>query len=126
MRDVVKELLDSGEIKRLTYRYTVKPVAMRNTPTFTYSALIEDKTTEPSTFRFETNLSVIPLRYVQLTASDDEDMIRQEGRTTLRQIKAFHARKLAVLGYPPETLREHCQTLDIGSDGVMESAQHTE
>ena len=122
MRDTVKDLLDSGEIKKLTYRYTVKRVALKETPPCQYAVLIEDKTSDPPTVRYETKLKAIPLKYLQLTDSDDEVMLRQEGRTTLAAIKAFHARKLKVLGYPAETLREHCQVLDIGADGVQESS----
>ena len=115
-------MLDSGEIKNLTYRYQVKPVAMRGIPTFKYAALIQDFSTNPPTNVYEDGLKAIPLRYLQFKPSDEKTMLRQEGKTTLAELKAFHKRKLEVLGYPPEVLREHCQVLDIGADGVQESS----
>ena len=122
-RDVVKNLLDSGQIKKLSYRYQVKPRALRETPTCKCAAYIEDRRTDPPTFSYESGLPTIPLRYLRFTASDGLVLLRQDSSTTLSEIKKFHARKLQALQYPEGALLEHCQKLDMAMDGVQECAK---
>ena len=90
-RDLVKELLDSGELKRLSFRNQVKPVALRNTPKSRYSVLIQDNSTDPCTYIKRFNLSAIPLQYLKYRAADKKVLLRQDAETSLSDLKAFHA-----------------------------------
>ena len=118
---MVKELLDSGELERLSYRYKVKPRSLRDTPVCTNAVFIQDKTTDPPTYYFESNLPAIPLRHLQLSARQGQVLLRQDSTTTLSEIKKFHTRKLKALNYDPEAISQQWQCLDMGYDGVQES-----
>ena len=117
---LVTELLRSGQLKSLSYRYQVKPAALKGVPKYKCAVLIKDLTSEPATYRYESDLDAIPLRYLTLTSRDNEILLRQECSTTLQEIKNFHARKLQALNFPESALKEHCAKLDLGMDGVQE------
>lgn len=118
--DTVKELVESNQLG-CSYRFSVKPVAMKGTPRFRYSLLIQDGTTEPPTVYVKKELKTIPQEYINLGPNDKRIVLRQDGYTTLKDIKKFHRKVLKSRGVADEVFQRHCMNLDLSVDGVRET-----
>ena len=106
----------------MSYRKGVKKKALRGLPKFSYSILLSDKSTDPPTLTEQDNLHAIPARYLNLRSGGNLVLLRQEGRTTLQEIKRFHKRVLLSKGRSEEVFRDQCRNLDFSLDGVREAA----
>lgn len=91
-------------------------------PKFQYAVLIEDRSQHPPQRSYITDLSAIPERFINLTDRDRLVMLRQEGWTSLREIKEFHRSVVRAQGLSEETFLRHCATADVSMDGVRESS----
>ena len=95
---------------------------MKGLPRFTYGVLIEDSSTTPPTETYEGNLTSIPERYLRLHPSDRKRVLRQEGETSLAEIKRFHRKVAASQGFTEEQFLDSCKRLIFSVDGVKESS----
>lgn len=112
------DLLQSGEMT-LSYRFGVKPTALKGIPPIRYGVLLEDTSTEPSTLRYKAPLDTIPAKY---RGGDPHlRLLRQDGLVRLSDLKAFHGKRLKALGKGRDVLLAHCACLDVSIDGVKES-----
>ena len=118
--DTFRDLVQSGEMA-LSYRYGVKPSAMKGIPRFTYAVLVEDSSVEPPTMIYERNLSAIPDHYLRPHPNDHRAVLRYEGETTLADIKKFHRKVATSLDMTEDAFKEQCSNLQFSVDGVKES-----
>ena len=119
--DTLVEMLASGELG-MSYRHSIRPKLLVGLPQFRYGALIEDKNKpEEERYTYKGNLQTIPAKLINTTAGHSERLLRQDGGTSLAEIKKFHWRVISSHGGTREDFLKHCNNLDVSIDGVREA-----
>lgn len=113
-------MVESGDF-RLSYRKFVKPLVMDGVPKFKYAVLVDDNRTNPPTRRYVRDLDTIPNCYTHQSTEHNYKIVRQEGGTTLKEIKNFHWSVARAQGLTLEQFKAHCSKVDVSLDGVAES-----
>ena len=94
---------------------------MKNAPTFKFAVLLQDNAQDPPTRHYIENLSTIPERYTNLGGNDNMVLLRQDGWTSLKEIKLFHAAVVRSHGGSREDFLRDCSDIHLSVDGVKES-----
>ena len=118
---MVKRLIDTKQLAT-SYRKGVKKHVMKGLPSFEFAVKVKDKSTNPPTMEYRRGLKALPDRLLTLEPHDDEVLLRQEGFTTLEEIKKFHFRVCQCQGVSYQDFLEDCWHLSLSVDGVKESA----
>ena len=114
-------MLAAGELGK-SYREGIKPKLLVGLPKFKYGTLIEDKgKPEGETISYKGGLDKIPARLINTAAGHSERLLRQDGETSLQELKKFHWQVMSSHGGTREEFLEQCQSLDLSVDGVREA-----
>lgn len=105
-----------------SYRWSIRQPMKEGVPKVTFSVLIEHRS-RPAGEELEyiTGMDVVPQDYSGLAGDDDRVFLRQDGKTTLQEIKNFHMRKCQKLGLSRREFLDHLWSMDFSADGVKES-----
>jgi len=106
---------------KMSWRHDIKKIAMKGIPNFTFAVKVEDFSKDPPTITITENLDTIPDEMLRWGPLDGKQLLCQEGRVALAEIKKFHLLVLKSQGASMETFREHCRDIFVSIDGVEES-----
>ena len=118
---------DIADLKRegavtASYRWSIRPSLVVNVPRVTYGCLIEDTSADPEDrISYIDGLSVVPEAFITFPAGGPQKMLRQDGRTTLQELKRFHWGQCQKHGADRRMFLNHLWNMDFSSDGVKES-----
>ena len=118
--DFIAELMREGQIG-CSYRKSIKRHLLKGVPEFEYAVLVRDTSMDPPRETYQTGLKAIPERLTNLGENNHTVLLRQEGYTTLSQIKRFHAAACKSQGIPYAKFLEHCNGVVLSIDGVCEA-----
>ena len=118
----MKRLVETRQIVP-SYRKGVKKHVLKGLPAFEFAVKVKDKSTQPPSMHYQRGLKALPDRLLTLGPLDDEVLLRQEGFTTLKDLKDFHWRVCESQGLTREAFLQDCWHLSLSVDGVKES-QH--
>ena len=86
--------------------------------------MVEDTSQDgPDNVVVKESLSAIPAKYVGRSDNDHERMLRQDGETSLDELKRFHWNVLKAQNVSEAEFKRQCSAMDVSVDGVQEAAK---
>ena len=95
---------------------------MAGLPKFKYSTVVQDPRKEgEESITVKKDLAAIPAKYGSMVDNDHERLLRQDGETSLAELKEFHHNVLRAQNVPEEDFKKQCANMDLSVDGVQEA-----
>lgn len=111
-------MVEEGKLGK-RYSRDVRGKVLRGLPPITCGVLVSSG--NPAVVEYRPGLQSIPQSLYQSEFITGEKMLRQDATVSLAAVKAFHEKTCEAQGLTRQDFLEHCQNLDLSSDGVQES-----
>ena len=116
--EAIKQMLAERRITK-SYKYSVKPQALKQIPPVFCTYYIKKESTEGTTILKTSEVRSIPTKYLQLSTTGEERLLRMESYVHLKDIKRCYLRTHGA-GIDK---KEHFGSCQLSVDGVKESAK---